>query len=369
VYFTSDPNTGALNPSGEFLMQAQGEDVVSGEVTPDNLSTLDLDGKHANLMAAFNELEEAADMLESKFLDMQDIEFTIESGQLYILQTRSAKRTDKAALRYITWSLSVGLGVSAKAMSYITPELVGRMFRETIDPMSKVKTKPVAYGLAVGGGVAQGTMVTDKADAKPGTIFVTQYTTPDDLDAMIASEAIVTTTGGATSHAAIVARSLGKPAVVGIGNSSFMADFIKDSEGTHLVVDGDTGTVFITDNNEPVTLTPGKASPDFLEFASVVWGVELNETTSYVRPHDCLTEASCVERVFGIPAPISETTVEKEGVTESEIPEEVKKFLSEIHVEKSVVETILAKGFRLKDSCYDKDPVVVALTKLLENKD
>lgn len=364
VYFTANPNTGTMKHTGEFLVKAQGEDVVSGEVTPEDLESLDLYGVHAGMSDAFVSLAGHASKLEEVFKDMQDIEFTIESGQLHILQTRSAKRTDKAALRFITDRVATGWTFDAddKAMSYITPDLIGRMFRETIHPDSLKDLQEVCTGLAVGGGIAQGKPVFDRDDAKPGTVFLTEYTTPDDLDAMLASEAVVTRVGGATSHAAIVARSLGKAAVVGCGDS--VGSVIGED---WLVIDGDSGKVYKTLGGQPVTLQKGKASPEFLEFAKVVWGEDLNENTSYVKPFDKLAEPSCLASVFGVESEVAETGVEKTPLTELDIPEEVKAFLSKVNLQ-SEIDTILQKGFLVKESCYDGDPVVVSLSKILKDK-
>jgi len=366
VYFTGNPNTGDTKHTGEFLVGAQGEDVVSGEVTPDNVEDLDFDGPHKGMTHAFKQLAGYAHYLTEEFRDMQDIEFTIESGELYILQTRSAKRTDRAALRFVTEKIKKGWSFQEgdKALSYVTPELIGRMFRETIHPDSLKDLQEVCSGLAVGGGLVQGKPVFDREDAVAGTIFMTEYTTPDDLDAMLASEGVVTRTGGATSHAAIVARSLGKPAVVGCGDS--VGNVIGND---WIVIDGDAGKVYKTLGGQPVVMVQGEATPEFLEFAKMVWGKDLDTKTNYVRPFSNLEESSCIARIFGVESTVAGTNTPKDPVEETDIPEEVLAFLESVNIKEETIKVITSKGFKISESCYDRDPVVVALNEILKDKD
>ncbi len=251
VAFTRNPSTGEKELYGEYLPKAQGEDVVAGIRTPLPIKEL------ARMMPeVYRELEEVAQKLESYFKDMQDIEFTIERGKLYILQTRTGKRTAIAAVRIAVSMVDEGLISKEEAVSRIEPEQLERLLHKQIDPNAKVQ--PVAKGLPASPGAAVGMAVFDVEEAvklsKDGkkVILVRPETTPEDIAGIFASEGVLTSRGGMTSHAAVVTRGLGKPCVVGA--ESIKIDLEREEfrvgdrvvrKGDIVTIDGTTGSVFI----------------------------------------------------------------------------------------------------------------------------
>jgi pyruvate,orthophosphate dikinase len=250
VAFTRNPSTGENRFYGEFLVNAQGEDVVAGIRTP-----LPIEDMAARLPAAYVRLLEIQKTLERHFTDMQDLEFTVERGTLFLLQTRTGKRTAEAALRIAVDMVDEGLIDSAEAVRRVTPEQVDQLLHETIDP--HVKAAPLAVGLPASPGAASGRAVFDpdvaeeKAKAGEAVILVREETTPEDFHGIVAARAVVTARGGMTSHAAVVCRGMGKPAVVGckfmtvdvlarrltVGGTTLAA-------GDWVTIDGATGRVF-----------------------------------------------------------------------------------------------------------------------------
>ena len=244
VAFTRDPSTGDNNIVGEFMVNAQGEDVVSGSRTPMNL--VDLGEDWADMLL---ELKDVSHRLEDAYRDMMDIEFTVQDGKMYLLQCRSGKRTAKAAFA-IASDMSVSHKFDARDM--LTLDQYWDTNRPCIDP--SFDTKPLAVGLPGGGGVVCGRIAlsTGQAESFDGpVILVRKETTPDDIDGMIASVGVLTSTGGITSHAAVVARSMGKSCVTGIGELKIEDEAHKiciDDEymyaGDFISIDGDTGGVW-----------------------------------------------------------------------------------------------------------------------------
>ena len=218
VAFTRDPATGERRLVGEYLPNAQGEDVVAGIRTP-----LPLDGMAADprLAAALAELQRVAARLEEHFRDAQDLEFTIERGRLWMLQTRAAKRTGHAAVRIAVDMVDEGLINPAAAVRRVQPDQLNQLLHPTIDPTATPEVLTV--GLPASPGAASGQAVFDPAEAQQlqesgrPVILVRRETSPEDFPGMVAARGIVTARGGTTSHAAVVARGMGKPCVSGAG--------------------------------------------------------------------------------------------------------------------------------------------------------
>jgi len=250
VAFTRNPSTGENKFYGEFLVNAQGEDVVAGIRTP-----LPIDEMANRLPSAYTELMEVQQVLERHFGDMQDLEFTVERGTLYLLQTRTGKRTAEAALRIAVDMVDAGVIDTAEALRRVTPDQVDQLLHEMIDP--NVKAKPLATGLPASPGAASGRAVFDpdvaEERAKQGeaVILVREETTPEDFHGIVAAKAVVTARGGMTSHAAVVCRGMGKPAVVGckgihvdVGARRFTVGKLTISAGDWITIDGATGRIF-----------------------------------------------------------------------------------------------------------------------------
>jgi len=249
VGFTRNPSTGEKKLYGEYLPNAQGEDVVAGIRTP--ISIDNIDKRH------YDELTRIADRLEKHFRDMQDFEFTVENGTLYMLQTRNGKRTAQAAVKIAVDMAEEGLIDIREAILRINPEDLQQLLHKRLDPNAKFKV--VAKGLNASPGAASGKVIfdTDEAAELGGKgekiILVRPETTPEDIRGMIAAQAVLTSRGGMTSHAAVVARGMGKPAVVGCeGIKINMEDeYFKTDEGVVvrkgdlITIDGTTGRVIL----------------------------------------------------------------------------------------------------------------------------
>ena len=240
VLFSRNPLTGAPAPYGEYLPRAQGEDVVSGKFTPKPLSALahELPAAHASLLAAAQTLERAG-------RDVQDIEFTIERGQLFFLQSRAANLSPHAAARIAVDLVREGLIDEDAALRRITPDQVRILLAPHISPSALRSAHALASGEGASPGVGIGALVRDsdeaerRAQAGEAVILARPTTSPDDLHGMIASRAVVTELGGSTSHAAVVGRALGLPCVVGCGKGA-----LEGLAGRTVTVDGRTGKVY-----------------------------------------------------------------------------------------------------------------------------
>ncbi|MFC1769415.1 pyruvate, phosphate dikinase, partial [Nanoarchaeota archaeon] len=234
VAFTRDPSTGENKFYGEFLVNAQGEDVVAGIRTPEPISKL------KELMPeAYEKLEGIYKKLEKHYTDMQDIEFTIQEGTLYMLQTRTGKRTANAAVRIAVEMEKEGLIDKKKALLRIDPDQLNHLLHKQLDPIGKDKAKVIGKGLPASPGAAVGQVVftAEKADelAKEGAkvILVRTETSPEDIEGMNAAQGILTARGGMTSHAAVVARGMGKCCVAGCGDVQ-----INESKGVFSALEG-----------------------------------------------------------------------------------------------------------------------------------
>ena len=262
VAFTRNPSTGAKELYGEFLVNAQGEDVVAGIRTPQNITEVarkaagsDRPSLEAIMPEVFRQFMATTQLLEKHYKDMQDLEFTVERGKLWMLQTRNGKRTGRAALRLAVEMANEGLITREEAISRVEPATLDQLLHPTIDP--NAKGTPVAVGLPASPGAACGEIVfsADEAEslkqAGRKTILVRVETSPEDIHGMHAAEGIVTTRGGMTSHAAVVARGMGKPCVSGVG--SIRIDYAKQTmvasgqtlkKGDVMTIDGATGKIF-----------------------------------------------------------------------------------------------------------------------------
>jgi pyruvate,orthophosphate dikinase len=261
VAFTRNPSTGEKKLYGEFLINAQGEDVVAGIRTPQEISEAARQEAGSNkpsmekaIPKAFTELKRIYNVLERHYRDMQDLEFTVEQGKLWMLQTRSGKRTAKAALRIAVELANEGLITKNEAVLRVDPLALDQLLHPTIDP--RAHRKVIATGLPASPGAASGAIVFSpdeaeklKSDGKK-VILTRVETSPEDIHGMHAAEGILTTRGGMTSHAAVVARGMGKPCVSGAGTlridynqRSMTAGGQTFKEGDFITVDGSTGQV------------------------------------------------------------------------------------------------------------------------------
>ena len=251
VAFTRDPSTGENRFYGEYLPNAQGEDVVAGIRTP-----LPVDALKDSLPEAYNELMKIYKKLENHYRDMLDLEFTIQEGKLYMLQTRVGKRTAKAALKIAIDMVKEGLIDKETAIMRVDPEQLDQLLHPMIDP--KAKLKKVAKGLPASPGAAVGRAVFTAPEAEKWAekgekvILVRLETSPEDIGGMHAAQGILTARGGMTSHAAVVARGMGKPCVAGCGDLKinekkkfFEVNGEKVKEGDWITIDGSTGDVII----------------------------------------------------------------------------------------------------------------------------
>src|SRR5262244_2838185 len=251
VAFTRNPSTGKKELYGEYLLNAQGEDVVAGTRTPNPISQL-----KKELPKVYEQFNAITQLLEKHYRDMQDCEFTIERGKLWMLQTRTGKRTGAAAVRIAVDMASEKLIDRATAVQRVTPEQLDQLLHPTVDP--KTDTQALATGLPASPGAAQGQVVfsPDEAEemAKAGAnvVLVRLETSPDDFHGMVAAQAIVTARGGMTSHAAVVARGMGKTCVSGASDinvdysqQQFSVDGEVVTKGDWITVDGSTGRVFL----------------------------------------------------------------------------------------------------------------------------
>jgi len=249
VAFTRDPSTGEKVLYGEFLMNAQGEDVVAGTRTPRPIQNLQQENA-----ALYGQFSQIAASLEMHYRDMQDIEFTIEKGKLYILQTRNGKCTVSASIQIAVGLCQEGLISKEEAVKRINPHQLGKLLHRRIDDEGKLDV--IATGLPASPGAASGKIVFDADIAErlgqigEKVVLVRTETTPDDIHGVLAAQGILTSRGGMTSHAAVVARHMGKPAVCGCeslqisyAEKKVIIDYQEYIEGEEITIDGGTGRV------------------------------------------------------------------------------------------------------------------------------
>ncbi|MBO6577879.1 MAG: pyruvate, phosphate dikinase [Thalassospira sp.] len=271
VCFSRNPSTGEDRFYGEYLINAQGEDVVAGIRTPAPLTEIekqesgsDLISMEAAMPVVFKELCDIREKLESHYRDMQDMEFTVESGKLYMLQTRAGKRTAKAALRIAVEMCRDGVISQEDAIRRVDPAQLDQLLHPTLDP--EADRKVVGMGLPASPGAASGQIVfsAEAAEEWAGkgrkVVLVRIETSPEDIAGMHAAQGILTSRGGMTSHAAVVARGMGTPCVCGAGavkidyaNKTMMSGGVTLKEGDVITLDGATGEVML---GEVATLKP-----------------------------------------------------------------------------------------------------------------
>lgn len=250
VCFSRDPSTGERIFYGEYLINAQGEDVVAGIRTPQSIDTLAQKNQ-----AMYDQLVQVKDNLEAHYRDMQDLEFTIQEGRLFLLQTRNGKRTGAAAVRIAVEMVEEGLIDKETALRRVSADLLDQVFHPMIDPAQKKNYQALTKGLNASPGAASGKIVFTADDAEEWhrkgnkVLLVRKETSPEDIGGMDAAQGILTSTGGMTSHAAVVARGMGTPCIAGakdvvivgkkmtIGSQSF-------NEGDEITIDGSTGEIF-----------------------------------------------------------------------------------------------------------------------------
>ena len=307
VAFTRDPSTGDNVFYGEYLVNAQGEDVVAGIRTPQHLTVEAKQDNHSDLPAmeeampeVFQQLLAVREKLERHYRDMQDIEFTVQSGTLYMLQTRAGKRTASAALKIAADLVDEGVIDEREAIRRINPAALDQLLHPTLDP--DAERHMIARGLPASPGAASGKLVfsADAAETQAGAdekvILCRIETSPEDIHGMHAARGILTTRGGMTSHAAVVARGMGRPCVVGAadlridyktGKSGLLR--VRDvelSEGDLVTIDGSTGEVML---GEVKTIQPELSS----EFARIMGWADQHRTmkvrTNADTPTDCQT--------------------------------------------------------------------------------
>ncbi|MDP4171628.1 MAG: pyruvate, phosphate dikinase [Bacillota bacterium] len=251
VAFTRNPSTGESDLYGEYLINAQGEDVVAGIRTPLPIRTL-----KEEMPEVFQQFSETYDLLERHYKDMQDIEFTVERGKLYILQTRTGKRTAQAAIRIAVEMVNEGIIDKNEALLRVDPEQLNQLLHRRID--DKFERKQLAKGLPASPGAATGQVVFDADEAETLTsegkkvILVRPETTPDDIHGIIAAQAVVTSRGGMTSHAAVVARGMGKACICGceamkidLREGQFQVGDTVVNHGDIITIDGATGEIML----------------------------------------------------------------------------------------------------------------------------
>ena len=249
VAFTRNPITGAKELYGDYLLNAQGEDVVAGIRKTERIDAL-----QRELPDVFAQFEDIAAQLEKHYRDVQDLEFTIERGRLFMLQTRSAKRTAEAAINIAVAMVEEGVISQDEAISRVEPRQVEALLHRRIDPSATVeeigKGVPASPGAAIGAAVFDADVAEERGKAGEAVILVRVATDPDDVHGMIAAQGVLTSSGGTASHAALVARMMGKPCVVGADSievdlrlRQFRSGSITVKEGEVFTIDGTTGQV------------------------------------------------------------------------------------------------------------------------------
>jgi pyruvate,orthophosphate dikinase len=268
VCFSRDPSTGKNEFYGEYLMNAQGEDVVAGIRTPEKIATLAKKNKEI-----YDQLVGIRGNLEQHFHDMQDMEFTVQQGKLFLLQTRNGKRTGAAAVKCAVDMVAEGLIDKETAIMRVSPALLDQLLHPMIDPKAIKSVKSITKGLNASPGAACGKIVFSAQDAEAWhgrgekVLLVRKETSPEDIGGMAVSQGILTSTGGMTSHAAVVARGMGTPCVAGAkgvsvqGKKAVIAGK-NYKEGDWLTIDGSTGDVYAG----PVPLVTPKISEDMNTF-------------------------------------------------------------------------------------------------------
>ena len=293
VAFTRNPATGEKKLYGEYLINAQGEDVVAGIRTPEPISKLESD-----MPEVYNQFVKIANMLENHYKDMQDMEFTIENGKLFMLQTINGKRTAQAALKIAVDLVSEGMITKEEALLKVEPKQLDQLLHKTFDSEALKNGKVIAKGLAASPGAATGRIyftakdvVNAKENGVKDTLLVRLETSPEDIEGMNSANGILTVRGGMTSHAAVVARGMGRCCVCGCGELIINEDnktiTTKDGtvykEGDYMSLDGSTGNVY----GEEIKTVEPEISGDFETFMNWADAVrKLKVRTNADTPRD-----------------------------------------------------------------------------------
>ena len=286
VAFSRNPSTGENKLYGEYLVNAQGEDVVAGVRTPRPISEMERD-----MPEVYRQFEDIARSLESHYKDVQDMEFTVERSKLYMLQTRTGKRTGAAAVKIAVDFLRDRIITERDAILRVQPENIMQLFASRLRSDVDQAGVPIAFGLGASIGAATGVVVfdADRAErlhhAGKKVVFVRHEVGPEDFHGIVAADGCITSRGGLTSHAAVVCRGLGKPCVTGTGlkidyaATSFQFSGITVSEGDFITIDGESGRVY----RGALTITTPNISddPHLAEFAALVY---------HARPEDYLED-------------------------------------------------------------------------------
>ena len=300
VGFTRDPATGEKVFYGEFLVNAQGEDVVAGIRTPQPISEL-----QAIMPEAYAQLRDITERLERHYRDMQDFEFTIEDGKLYMLQTRNGKRTGPAAVRAAVDMVEEGLIDKKEAVLRVQPQQLDQLLHPRFDPDEVTKTEPIAKGIDASPGAAVGRAAFTAEEAVEMSqhgpvILVRKETTPDDIHGMDVAKGILTAVGGKSSHAAVVARGMGRPCIVGAGSISiderggkFTVKSRTVKQGDWISIDGTSGAVYL---GQVKTVDPDPNSPDFAKLMN--WADEYRGAFG-VRANADIPRDAKAARLFG----------------------------------------------------------------------
>jgi pyruvate,orthophosphate dikinase len=301
VAFTRNPSTGEKKLYGEFLMNAQGEDVVAGIRTPQSIEQL-----REVMSDVYNQFVQIAETLEKHYKDMQDMEFTIERGKLFMLQTRNGKRTAAAALKIAVDLVNEGMATKPEAVMKVDPKQLDALLHPTFEPKALKAATPIAKGLPASPGAATGKVYFEAEDAvqafkngEPKVVLVRMETSPEDIEGMHVSKGILTGRGGMTSHAAVVARGMGTCCVAGCGEIQINEEekyFIdkngkKYLEGDWISLDGSTGNVY---GSQLPTMDP-EMTGDFTTLMG--WADELR--TLKVRTNADTPKDAAVAMKFG----------------------------------------------------------------------
>lgn len=338
VLFSRNPISGAPAPFGEFLPHAQGEDVVSGRHTP-----LPLDAMRSAVPEAHDELLAAARLLEREHGDVQDIEFTVERGRLFLLQTRAAKRAPQAAVRIAAQMQREQLCTADTAFGRITPEQVRILLSPRLAEGVLEAGTILARGDGASPGVGCGTVVTDPDEAEAlahagdAVVLARATTSPDDLHGMIAARAIITEQGGSTSHAAVVGRALGKPCVVGCGAGSLLA-----LAGRTVTVDGQAGAVL--EGRLPVVVPDETADADLVAIAAWADGKSPLRVVTTV--------------------PVDTPVVDLDQIDEAGDPDRLRAFLRTVDPAAAVAGSVLASETAVASCVAAGIPVLIANPRL-----
>ncbi len=307
VCFTRNPSTGEAKFYGEYLMNAQGEDVVAGIRTPLSVETLKTQNP-----AIYKELVSVCNKVEKHYKDMQDMEFTIQDSKLYILQARNGKRTAAASVRIAVDLVSEKVLTKEQALLRVEPNQLNQLLHKQFDPVALSKAEPIAMGLPASPGAAVGEIVFTAADAFEKTqrglnvILVRTETSPEDIDGMHSAKGILTARGGMTSHAAVVARGMGTCCVAGCSDLSIdekaktlvvKSKGVMLKEGEYISLDGTTGKVYA---GKIATRDP-ELSGDFGKLMSWADAVrKIGVRTNADTPTDALIRIFIVKMIFRI---------------------------------------------------------------------